>query len=1343
MKKMLSARLRKRVISLLLVVCMLVALTPAVTMEAEASVGAVLKAALTVGKSVVSGAITTAEHSDYYENSSVGEIMLATWKNMAADLTGLDIGDKYDDDEDDEGTAADTDHNVYINNVDLSGVEEQLKAINDALEKHSVAIHQLEATIVTDMTKLSDQIDALSKKIDSQTQILQYDTYLDTFFEFFNQYLEAISYYDNKMTYVLSGKATDTYIKKTYDQFYELEGREYTGNLHSAVDKLGRYIRGEYMSQYSSGIVDILSKYYIVGYENSGYSTEAARKLAAENLESIISYVYYAYCMGVYYESTVSTYQLFYMRDNDAADYSVGSSEMLIEDEINDTVFGLLNDVQPTVGCIVYDLYNNYENESVPYTRSSASWLGTYYADIDGFTVDICETVDNLRVNLYLPDPCNYISSAFSDEFRQSFAGVLEYAQEAPQSDPYGYNTMTVYDGNIISIDKDISAKQCTLDLIAGDRVIRAIPITMDFANSANAKGDGSKDNPYRIYGIDDIKNISNAPDAYYTLANDVDCGGETLAPIENFSGCIYGNGYTISNFVIDLNSPSNAASGYHAVGFVGVLTGTVSNLRFSDVTVANNESKDNYAKLCDDTYSVGIIAGLVCGGRIEYCSIADDTSTILIGSSTNTFVGGMAGCLLGGGEIYASDAHSLALTSIVTVLGKTNEAGAVVGRIGSGESVTVGGKTISAKDNTGSVDLIYVNGEDNVFAVAKTWSLNRVVEPNGAVSLYYTNAEETTSSGMIAGNVVNGKVTDSVIAYSALSLTNTEYIDTGFDGYLSTATDNAELRDWTRFGKYGIIAGRCGNDGSISSNAVYGSASDDYELVGEGSAADTLSYASGGTSVSDAYDKILKQPDGSANPFAYNGEDNSIALDRGICIVGDLKTEYTMDEAYCRFGQYNGLGYDCLFWNLSGMAMYYYVGEGNIVAPVKCAHIAESDDSHTAYRELTRSFRLSEGDRSEKRLSYSSSFTFYDRSSDDENNSVTIDLSAHISHKYMECYVPSSTPCGVSEHYYMCAVCGRQVDRTISSTPHDHTIVEGYPATCTEDGLTDEDHCSKCGRVHTAATVIPATGHSWETVTLLEATCTTGGVLIEKCSECGAYGDMQTVLPHGHDYVASHVSANCGELGYTVYTCTVCGSTYTSDFKDTVCPSAYFADVPARGHWSHEGIDYMLRLGLFIGMSDTTFEPETSVTRAMLVTVLYRYEGKPAVTGENVFTDVDENMWYADAVLWASENGIVLGMGDGTFEPDTEITREQMAVMLYRYAVYKGYDVSTRGDYSAFPDAESVNDWAEEALSWAYGTGLVNGTTVDKVTYLDPQGSATRAQACVMFMRYIENIVP
>lgn len=179
------------------------------------------------------------------------------------------------------------------------------------------------------------------------------------------------------------------------------------------------------------------------------------------------------------------------------------------------------------------------------------------------------------------------------------------------------------------------------------------------------------------------------------------------------------------------------------------------------------------------------------------------------------------------------------------------------------------------------------------------------------------------------------------------------------------------------------------------------------------------------------------------------------------------------------------------------------------------------------------------------------------------------------------------------------------------------------------------------------------------------------------------------------------------------------------------------FVDVES-GDWFYDAVEYAYTNGLMDGVSETQFAPNSNLTRGMVVTILYRLEGEPRVIGSSGFTDVASGAWYADAVTWAAANGIVNGVSDTEFAPNTDITREQLAAILFRYAEYKGYDVSGRDSLTGYTDRSSISAYALDAMRWAVDEGLITGMTAMTIV---PQGTATRAQCATMLMRFIENI--
>ena len=178
------------------------------------------------------------------------------------------------------------------------------------------------------------------------------------------------------------------------------------------------------------------------------------------------------------------------------------------------------------------------------------------------------------------------------------------------------------------------------------------------------------------------------------------------------------------------------------------------------------------------------------------------------------------------------------------------------------------------------------------------------------------------------------------------------------------------------------------------------------------------------------------------------------------------------------------------------------------------------------------------------------------------------------------------------------------------------------------------------------------------------------------------------------------------------------------------------FSDVK-ESDWFYDTVKYAGKNGIMNGVSETEFAPNQTLTRAMLVTILYRVEGSPRLNSDSKFTDVGPSEWYSAPVIWAAENGIVNGVTETEFAPNQAITREQIAAIMYRYANVKGYD-TTQGGMAVreFEDYESISSWAKEAMQWAVNTKLISGKTATTVNPLD---AATRAESATIIMRFLE----
>lgn len=265
------------------------------------------------------------------------------------------------------------------------------------------------------------------------------------------------------------------------------------------------------------------------------------------------------------------------------------------------------------------------------------------------------------------------------------------------------------------------------------------------------------------------------------------------------------------------------------------------------------------------------------------------------------------------------------------------------------------------------------------------------------------------------------------------------------------------------------------------------------------------------------------------------------------------------------------------------------------------------------------------------------------------------------------------------------------------------------------------------------------ALGSQAAAATLARASVTVDGA----AASCPAGSVRAAVAVNAADDLTAWSLADDGSISAVGGAYDAGQQTYAFDVVNGVTAIARFpfTDVVA-GTWYYGAAAYAYNNGLFAGMTPTTFAPNATMTRAMLVSVLWRLAGAPAPKAPNTFVDVPDGAWYTDAVTWAAENGVVSGIGGSRFDPSGFVTREQTAEILYNYAHSKGYDVSARADLTAFPDVGSVSGWAEEALSWANAAGLINGTVRDGQTILDPQGSASRAQVAMILMNYVEHVV-
>ena len=338
------------------------------------------------------------------------------------------------------------------------------------------------------------------------------------------------------------------------------------------------------------------------------------------------------------------------------------------------------------------------------------------------------------------------------------------------------------------------------------------------------------------------------------------------------------------------------------------------------------------------------------------------------------------------------------------------------------------------------------------------------------------------------------------------------------------------------------------------------------------------------------------------------------------------------------------------------------------------------------------------------------------------------------------------------------CTRCGVKIDEVIPAKGHDYSYADvRTDPTCTEPGHY-KGTCPTCGKDYNDT--IPALGHDWgEWVVTQEPTYTTTGYRYHVCTCAGCNTRVGEDIPklHTHTWDAGVVTQKptATETGVRTYTCTICNEQKTESIPATgvpdtcpggpTCPGYAFRDMPAPDSWAHAGLDYCIYSGYINGLSATTVDPSGTCTRAQLVCILYRIQGEPKVVeGYELaklrapFDDVPRGQWYTNAILWAKLTGIVNGTGATTFDPSGQITREQLAAILYRYtAKYAPDATGNAASLAAYPDAGSVSAYARDAMAWAVGNGLIKGLPHGKTDYLEPGGSTTRAQVATILMRY------
>ncbi len=371
-----------------------------------------------------------------------------------------------------------------------------------------------------------------------------------------------------------------------------------------------------------------------------------------------------------------------------------------------------------------------------------------------------------------------------------------------------------------------------------------------------------------------------------------------------------------------------------------------------------------------------------------------------------------------------------------------------------------------------------------------------------------------------------------------------------------------------------------------------------------------------------------------------------------------------------------------------------------------------------------------------------------------DQTRTEAIPATGAHDYRFTKTFAPTCTDGGYD--LYTCSGCGATEQRNLTDAAGhkwDGGTVTTAPTETTPGVRTFT--CTVCGQTRTET--IPATGaHDYRFTKTFAPTCTDGGYDLYTCSGCGATEQRNLTDAAGHKWDGGTVTTAPTETtpGVRTYTCSGCDQTRTEAIPATgastctggpSCPSYGLHDVAGPDYWAHKGIDYCVRNRLMSGVGAGTFSPDTACTRAQIVKILYNLSGNQTDYSYYYlpFTDVAPGAWYYNAVAWAYCNDVTSGTSATTFTPNAAITRQQLVTFLYRYTVkYAPEFTGNAAPISAFPDAGSVANWAYAAMSWAVGNGLIKGNAHDNgLDYLDPNGSATRAQTATIIMRYCQLI--
>lgn len=874
---------------------------------------------------------------------------------------------------------------------------------------------------------------------------------------------------------------------------------------------------------------------------------------------------------------------------------------------------------------------------------------------------------------------------------------------------------------------KSLACLLC-LALLVGMLPVAALAEDNPPANDEVSLADAATDTPIEISSAEGLKKIGTEPDfplnGSYVLAEDIDLSGSAEKPwtaIGNFTGTFDGAGYKISGLYLNAGNLGPTDQG------LGLFThvrqgGTVKNLAVEGIIDCSERQLN---------LPIGGIVGKNKGGIISNC-----TSIVDITGSVDSPVGGIVGSSESGTIENCRNTGSINVTCSSSDIG----IGGIVGKTSNG--------TVKTCENTGKVTVDHCTGTGGIVGYAVIGSKvsncrnsgsidGNESKTGGIVGENYGSIFRCYNTGAVTGDGATGGIAGRNVSENSGSGSTVENCynigdvsGSGDVGGVVGHNNNSNVYTSTVKNCYNtgaVISGNSSNVGGVVGQIATGDVSDCYYLGQEGLPGIGSVTGETGTKVENIIPKTAGQfASGEVAWLLQRWQNEQDEQDEQVW--GQQLTGESVDPHPVLTGEEDLSVLQVTFKDgAEGNKLYAY-GYANSGAPVanwpadpeapegqafagwysgdtKC----ESDAKFTEDTTLTAKFETA------YTVTVNGSYAAgTGAGSYLAGASVTVSAGARPGYRFAGWTAEGVTLTNASAKTVTFVMPASNVTLTALwdyiVLPSDPT----YPPAMDEPEngtvTTSPSRPKEGDRV--SITPKPDEGFEVDEVVVEDAN---GNEIEVTQNQDGTYSFTQ---PDGKVTIKMTFRCDGGEL----------------------CPGHHLTDV-SKDAWYHAAVDYVVKQGIMEGMSATTFSPNTEVTRAQAVQILYNLEGQPDVSDENLgypYEDVNAEEWYGNAVYWARITGVATGYGDGTFQPGDSITRQEFAQMLYNYARYKGYDLTAEGDLSQFPDSGSVADWVEAAMSWANGNELINGH--DDGT-IDAAGIGTRAQAASILMKFDQNL--